>query len=97
MTPTELTIVAAMCKKYGEKVEGGGYEVFFPMSLIASLPPKGVVQQVQTAPNNPGVKLRYYPNPTVHGTVISSQDITDVVATEPAPEKETPKLVDEIA
>lgn len=68
----DATLLAAICKQYGKPI-GGGYEIFIPNSVVASLP-RSKDAMVQQTPDQQGFRLRYYPNITIQGEVVRAAD-----------------------
>lgn len=103
--PNLTPVVAALCRMYG-KQGNGGYEVFIPAEILGNLPPQGQVQQLPQDPTAPpGLRLRYLPNITIEGRVISvevvePEDPAPVLASSPLyspPIEEPSPTVDEYA
>ena len=57
-------VLAVLLKRFGRRVEGGGYEINIPDATLMALSPFGQIQE-QRDPQGAGTVLRYYPNNTI--------------------------------
>lgn len=71
-----LSAVAYLVRKYGTKIEGGGYEVVVTSDdMLNLMPPTGMFHEVPDQLNR-SVRWLYYPNPTIEGEVVTPESVT---------------------
>jgi hypothetical protein len=80
----QLTAIAFLVKKFGERIPGGGYEVKVTASDMMSMSPHGTFQEVPDIDNR-GVRWQYFPNNTIDAEPGSWKDVT--------PESVTPESI----
>jgi hypothetical protein len=78
----QLSAIALLVKKFGKRIEGGGYEVEVTASEMMGMSPHGTFHEVP-AIDRSMVKWVYYPNNTIDAEPGSWKDVT--------PESVTPK------
>lgn len=61
-------VLAVLLKQFGQRVEGGGYEINIPDSVLMGLSPFGQIQEQRDVPGLRTI-LRYYPNNTIEGAL----------------------------
>ena len=61
-------VLAVLLKQFGQKVEGGGYEISIPDSTLMALSPFGQIQEQRDVAGSKTI-LRYYPNNTIEGAL----------------------------
>jgi len=61
----QLTPLAVLIRKFGTKVEGGGYEVVLSPADFMKITQTGVFHE--TPGEQGGVRWQYFPSPTVEG------------------------------
>lgn len=61
----DLGALALMVRKFGAKIEGGGYEVIVTPADSSKLSPDGTFQESKDAAGN--IHWQYFPNPTIEG------------------------------
>ena len=66
MNRDELNFVAAVCQKYGKRIDGG-YEISISAEVLGNLPQHGIVQQLPPDPREPGVRIRYLTSKIIDG------------------------------
>jgi hypothetical protein len=74
--PNWTPVIAALCKMYGKR-GSGGFEIYIPADVMASLLPTGQVIQLPDDPKEPGMKFRYHPNQTIEGTLVPSKEVEE--------------------
>lgn len=79
----QLTAIAFLVKKFGEKIEGG-FEVRVTAADMLSMSPHGTFQEVPDIDNR-GVRWQYFPNVTIDAEPGSWKDVT--------PESVTPESI----
>lgn len=71
-----LSAIAYLIRKYGTKIEGGGYEVVVTSDdMLNLMPPTGMFHEVPDHLNR-SVRWLYYPNPTIEGEVVTPNGVT---------------------
>ena len=83
----QLSAIALLVRKFGEKIAGGGYQVEISVSEMMEMSPYGTFQEVPTLDSR-SVKWQYFPNNTidVEGHVVPDS-VTPEGVTEKLPEK----------
>lgn len=61
----DLGPLALLVRKFGAKIEGGGYEVVITPADSVRLTPDGTFQETKDVEGN--VHWQYFPNPTIDG------------------------------
>jgi hypothetical protein len=75
VAPDFSPVIAALCRMYGKRVEGGWYEIYIPAHIIGDLSPTGELQRSPDIPTEPGWRFRYRYNRVVDGTVINVEQV----------------------
>jgi hypothetical protein len=73
-------VIAALLKKFGDRIEGGGFEVILKAEEIMALTATGEIKEV---PANQEVKLQYFPNLTIEGELVESPKLEEPKPEEP--------------
>jgi hypothetical protein len=60
MNPQELTLIAAVARAYGRRVEGG-YLLLIPETILASIRPNGIISTLPPDHREPGLRILYTP------------------------------------
>lgn len=71
----QLSAIALLVRKFGDKIEGGGYEVFVSAAEMVGMGSDGMFQEVPDMEKR-GVRWRYYPQPTIEGELITPKSVT---------------------
>jgi hypothetical protein len=70
-----LGAVALLIKKYGKKIEGGGYEVEVSNLERISMSPHGILNEVPSL-DTATTKWQYFPNTTIEGELVTPESVT---------------------
>jgi hypothetical protein len=62
----QLSAIALLVYKFGDRIPGGGFEVHIPHAEITGMSPHGTFQEIPD-PEGSGVRWQYFPNFTVDG------------------------------
>jgi hypothetical protein len=71
----QLTAIAFLVKKFGERIAGGGFEVRVTVADMLAMSPHGTFQEVPDI-DGQGVRWQYFPNNTIDAEQGSWKDVT---------------------
>lgn len=76
-TSPQIAIIALLVRKFGKKIEGGGYEIEVSHQEMQDLLlPDGTFQEIPNLEMHK-VKWQYFPNPTIEGTITVEGTLTE--------------------
>jgi hypothetical protein len=70
-----LQAIAILIRKFGKRIEGGGYEVEVSHLELKDLSPHGALSEVPSL-DTATFKWQYFPNNTIEGELVTPENVT---------------------